>query len=70
MNSNIYLITAFIWKYKETLEEEHGLSMDEAIYMAQDIVKDYLNSDEYSPKNDSEIGRFLHYVSVNLSEYI
>lgn len=70
MSSNTYLMMVFIWKYKQTLEEEYCLTMDESLYVAEELVKGYQDSDEYSSKNDREVDRFLSYVGRNISDFL
>ena len=70
MSSSTYLMMVFIWKYKTTLEDYHELTMDESLYIAEELVKGYQDSDEYSSKNDKEVDRFLSYVGRNISDFL
>jgi len=70
MKAETYLIAAFIWKYKDTLESSAELSVDESIYIANDLVKDYLASDDYDSQNPTELDSFFGYVEQNMTDYL
>lgn len=52
------------------METKCELSLDESIYIAQEIVKDYLESGESDLHGTSEIDEFLNYVERNLTDYV